>query len=347
MVPEIKTANDFERVQNEVTRLISSILELSGNERWNDERLLEELTKATFAHFKALADPANPLVTGLQLKKLQEGFTKEGMAFRHLSPEECPEIHAAIADHVAALNKAFGVDYSLPRVISVDGLNEKRNSYVGFSAFSDVILIDSVALQSLRDSGNHRAILGHELAHRYERWHSDFSFNYLKTTLAEIYGIPIDDALARQAEARADVIAARLTSPDEVVSSLEWVTRQPHELYAQFLKERMGTETTGQAPAAYRRAPAQRQAHIREDIDSLSDADLERYYWLAAAEQGSEHPSTLNRITLQQVLKENPALLTCRHMRFDGSANIISAQECGPETTPPTNLAEPRHSPDR
>lgn len=331
----IRSPEDYHRLRQEV-RIKTDLLWAKGIEENRPKPdLINEVAKLRAPYLQALSDPENPIAVGEGRAQILRDPSYRGARF--LKANEAPQIQAMLREQTEALNKIFGKNWQPPAILLTRSLSSSKKNDIGhLIKAGDAIALDTgVTLSTLK------GVLAHELVHRYQRTSSYFMAS-TRAGLAERHQLSKDQQTLielRQQEAEADFFAAALISPASVSQNLTRLHETDNWVYLQYLHEQMGGRDYVRAwqkfnqlsqterdeiVGGFHALPTEQRNHIRERA-----MKRETLY-----EFKQSHPSTENRLELQNYLKAHPELLTCRKVQFDGSAHITDSKNCGPGNVP-------------
>ncbi|MES2984096.1 MAG: hypothetical protein V4735_02790 [Pseudomonadota bacterium] len=342
---EIKNKADYERVKNQQEAALNTLHAKGQAERWPSNKLLDALATTALPYMLALNDPANPVARQETNKIAIASLSQQG-SFTALPQGQHKGIQEIVTQHTNALNEKYGKNYPVPTVLT----GNFKISLAGYMMTGDVLVIDNETLTTkANDKSFWKGLLGHELGHRYLRG-EDRVLPLIKSNFARALNLPLDAQTlseVRKTEAIADFTAAQISKPSDVKQLITEVSRLDQTAMGQFLLEtfknaKIVLPDISEARTLYDTLPPQSKKLLNHNFSALPKREQDALTNRALeAEQDQEkyatHPSLLNRSKLQETLSANPQILACKDVRLDGSANIISAQDCGPnKVTSPT-----------
>ena len=334
----IASEEDYRAVQEAQREAVTEILQRATAEGWTVEERIAPLAEVILPYRRAMTDPANREAEAIRRDdRLQQFGTRATL----LSRDEYPELYAERDRQVAELNAAHNVTYEAPPIYIIEQLRESDGSSLAYS--HGLVMIDADFLQSAPPTQSIAGPLGHELYHRYER-----ADDVLKARItlelennAGILNSEIALHTIREEEARADLTAARLTSPRAMADGLERATAQSTLTRAVtiYFQQSRGIVDDGEAINRFNRLTQEEREHLYASYNQLPQAqrtaiEQEITQSRNAMEPFSEHPSMPHRIEMLRMLEAHPEILSCKSVEFDGSANIIEATSCGPDSVP-------------
>lgn len=336
-LPPIKTEEDYSRLHAEMNSKTNTLLKRGNEEKWSDQQLIDEIANLCLPYELALTEPDNPVTSAIGYQRIQSGFAKKGVTFSVVQSNEYPELQKIITEYTARLNVIHGTSFKPPTIVMAEHMLEKMDIPAAYSKAGDMMLIDPNLLKMKHD--RLAALMGHELSHRWQRSPEKY-LPHLKSKIAEALKVPDSEetkAAIRAMEADADFGAAQLAGPVATRSMLKQTMQKlsAQPVVGQFFQEKFGVQSVKEAEEIYLKQSETKQKAFIAEFNALSpeayDALVERT--LKNAPSSTEkHPKWGDRAKLQETLAANPELLTCR-VTFDGSANILSAEECGPGKT--------------
>ena len=325
-LPPIRTAEDFHRLKNKWHTDLKVLIPKGLQQGLSTEQIFDEVAVLKADFLAVLTDPENPVA-------IAEGRKDMLSKPPYINNPETNPRHPAVAivkAQTEGLNRIFGKTWPSPHVVVVEGYRSQTGRIAAYSRMGDFIAIDS-GFANQSPTGM-RGVIGHELAHRYQR--SKEALMVLQIT-DEKFQTPQMLNKLRQLEAEADFYGAVITSPE--IAKDDFLFQLSDQVLTQYVHERLQGKTVQESVERYYKLPSATQSSIQQAFRNLTPIEknkfIERVHLDDTPEEKATHPSDKNRLAFLDYLKANPQLLTCRNVTFDGSANIVSAQECGPSRT--------------
>jgi len=327
-LPPVKTAEDFHRLKSKWHADLKTLIDAGVKAGLSSERIFEDVAELRANYLAVLTDPENPVA----ISEGRKDVLSQPQYINHPPTDPKHPLIAIVTAQTEGLNRIFGKTWPAPYVVVIEGYQRQTGITAAYSPMGDFIVIDS-------DSANQsptgmRGVVGHELTHRYQRSKEALARHHIKDPQ---FQTPQFFRRLRQLEAEADFYGAAITSPEISKSDLQWGLELDNRAITQYVHERLQGRTVKESVERYENLSPTAKAAIQLAFKNLPPGDknnlIERVFKNDTPEASSTHPSDKNRLALMDYLKANPQLLTCRNVSFDGSANVVSAQECGPGRT--------------
>lgn len=327
-LPPVKTAEDFHRLKNKWQLDLKTLIDAGVKAGLPNERIFEDIATLRANYLAVLTDPENPVAVAEGRKDM----LSQPPYINHPPTDPRHPLIAIVRAQTEGLNRIFGKTWPAPHVVVIEGYRRQTGITAAYSPMGDFVVVDS-------DSANQsptgmRGVVGHELAHRYQRSKEGLARHHIKDPQ---FQTPQFLRNLRQLEAEADFYGAVITSPEISKTDLQWGLEVDNRAITQYVHERLQGRNIKESVENYNNLSPAGKAAILQAFKNLPSADksnlIERVFQRDTPEASATHPSDKNRLALMDYLKANPQLLTCRNVSFDGSANIVSAQDCGPGRT--------------